>query len=138
PRYSAHDLTDLLQDHLAPSDRTYPTAEQAVIIEAGHEPLLVVAGAGSGKTHTMTDRVIWLIANGYVQPEEVLGVTFSRIAAGELESRLNHSIEQLSTLEDICLYFDTSNICQATVTTFQSYANALVTEHGLRIGVEPD
>ena len=72
PRYSAHDLTDLLQDHLAPSDRTYPTAEQAAIIEAGPEPLLVVAGAGSGKTHTMTDRVIWLIANGYVQPEEVL------------------------------------------------------------------
>ncbi|HIW46737.1 MAG TPA: ATP-dependent helicase [Candidatus Yaniella excrementigallinarum] len=138
PRYSAYELTDLLQGHLAISDRLYPTAEQAAIIEAGPNPLLVVAGAGSGKTHTMTDRVIWLIANGYVRPEEVLGVTFTRKAAGELESRVNNAIEQLAAREDIQLDFDTSDIGQATVTTYHSYANSLVAEHGLRIGVEPD
>lgn len=138
PRYSARELTDLLQDHMAPEQRLYPTAEQTAIIEAGPDPLLVVAGAGSGKTHTMTDRVIWLIANGYVRPEEVLGVTFTRKAAGELESRVNNAIEQLAQRDDIELDFDTTDIGQATVTTYHSYANSLVADHGLRIGVEPD
>src|SRR5690625_4273078 len=138
PRYSAHELTDLLQDHLPPEKRLYPTDEQTAIIEAGPDPLLVVAGAGSGKTHTMTDRVIWLIANGYVRPEEVLGVTFTRKAAGELESRVNNAIEQLAEREDTELAFDTADIGQATVTTYHSYANSLVADHGLRIGVEPD
>lgn len=138
PRYTARELTDLLEDHKPASKRLYPTAEQTAIIEAGPEPLLVVAGAGSGKTHTMTDRVIWLIANGYVLPEEVLGVTFTRKAAGELEARINNAIECLATRTDLDLGFEAADIGQATVTTYHSYANSLVADHGLRIGVEPD
>lgn len=138
PRYTARELTDLLEDHKPAEQRLYPTDEQTAIIEAGPAPLLVVAGAGSGKTHTMTDRVIWLIANGYVRPEEVLGVTFTRKAAGELETRINTAIERLAAREDITLDFDTTDIGQATVTTYHSYANSLVADHGLRIGVEPD
>lgn len=138
PRYTARELTDLLEDHKPANKRLYPTDEQTAIIEAGRDPLLVVAGAGSGKTHTMTDRVIWLIANGYVRPEEVLGVTFTRKAAGELESRINNAIEHLAERDDIALDFDTTDIGQATVTTYHSYANSLVADHGLRIGVEPD
>src|SRR5699024_10380399 len=114
------------------------TDEQTAIIEAGRDPLLVVAGAGSGKTHTMTDRVIWLIANSYVRPEEVLGVTFTRKAAGELESRINNAIDHLAERDDIALNFDRTDIGQASVTTYRSYANSLVADHGLRIGVEPD
>ena len=138
PRYTARQLTDLLEDHKPASKRLYPTDEQTAIIEAGPDPLLVVAGAGSGKTHTMTDRVIWLIANGYVRPEEVLGVTFTRKAAGELETRINSAIEQLAAHTDLDLGFDTTDVGQATVTTYHSYANSLVADHGLRIGVEPD
>ncbi|HEY4577774.1 MAG TPA: ATP-dependent DNA helicase [Yaniella sp.] len=138
PHYTARQLTDLLEAHKPSSKRLYPTDEQTAIIEAGPEPLLVVAGAGSGKTHTMTDRVIWLIANGYVRPEEVLGVTFTRKAAGELETRINTAIDQLASRTDMDLGFDTAEIGQATVTTYHSYANSLVADHGLRIGVEPD
>src|SRR5690625_1554748 len=138
PRYTARELTDLLEDHKPANKRLYPTDEQTAIIEAGRDPLLVVAGAGSGKTHTMTERVIWLIANGYVRPEEVLGVTFTRKAAGELESRINNAIEHLAERDDIALDFDTTDIGQAAVTTYHSYANSLVADHGLRIGVEPD
>ena len=50
--------------------------------------LLVVAGAGSGKTETMAARVVWLVANGYVRPEQMLGLTFTRKAAGELAHRI--------------------------------------------------
>ena len=61
-----------------------PTPEQAAVIEAPLEPLLVVAGAGSGKTETMSARVVHLIANGLVEPDRILGLTFTRKAAGEL------------------------------------------------------
>ena len=61
-----------------------PTEQQSRIIAAGMEPLLVVAGAGSGKTETMAARVVYLVANGFVRPEQVLGLTFTRKAAGEL------------------------------------------------------
>ena len=54
------------------------------MIEARPRPLLVVAGAGSGKTETMAARVVWLVANGLVAPDQVLGLTFTRKAAAEL------------------------------------------------------
>ncbi|MDF2509497.1 MAG: ATP-dependent helicase, partial [Microbacterium sp.] len=44
-----------------------PTAAQQRVIEAPPEPALVVAGAGSGKTETMSGRVVWLVANGHVR-----------------------------------------------------------------------
>ncbi|MGH3980908.1 MAG: UvrD-helicase domain-containing protein, partial [Pseudonocardiaceae bacterium] len=59
-----------------------PTPEQAAVIAADPEgPSLVVAGAGSGKTETMAARVMWLVANGHVTPDAVLGLTFTRKAA---------------------------------------------------------
>ena len=66
-----------------------PTPEQVAVIEAPLRPLLVVAGAGSGKTETMAARVVWLVANDLVRPDEVLGLTFTRKAAGELSERLD-------------------------------------------------
>nr|WP_284290130.1 UvrD-helicase domain-containing protein [Angustibacter aerolatus] len=65
--------------------RPEPTPEQVAVIEAPVHPLLVVAGAGSGKTETMAARVVWLVAGGDVAPDEVLGLTFTRKAAGEPE-----------------------------------------------------
>ncbi len=52
------------------------------------EPLSVIAGAGSGKSETMAARLVWLVANGMVRPERVLGLTFTRKAAGELGQRV--------------------------------------------------
>ena len=63
-----------------------PTAEQAEVIAAPLEPLAVIAGAGSGKSETMAARLVWLVANGMVRPERVLGLTFTRKAAAELGS----------------------------------------------------
>ncbi len=65
-----------------------PTAAQQRVIEAPPAPALVVAGAGSGKTETMSGRVVWLVANGHVRRDEVLGLTFTRKAAGELAERI--------------------------------------------------
>ena len=65
-----------------------PTPAQQRVIEAPPAPTLVVAGAGSGKTETMAGRVVWLVANGHVRRDEILGLTFTRKAAGELAERI--------------------------------------------------
>src|SRR4051812_7201692 len=66
-----------------------PSPEQARVVSApADRPLVVVAGAGSGKTETMAARVSWLVANRIVQPEEILGLTFTRKAASELNERV--------------------------------------------------
>lgn len=76
-----------------------PTDEQAAVIEAPLGPALVVAGAGSGKTETMASRVVWLVANGLVRRHEVLGLTFTRKAAGELAERIQRRLARLAEFE---------------------------------------
>src|SRR5699024_9586542 len=73
-----------------------PTPEQAAVIEAGLEPMLVIAGAGSGKTETMASRVVHLVANVMVAPSEILGLTFTRKAASELSVRIRSRLQRLA------------------------------------------
>ena len=79
-----------------------PTPEQAGVISAGPGPLLVTAGAGAGKTETMASRVVYLVANGMVKPDEVLGLTFTRKAAGQLEQRIRRNLIDLRGSSDAC------------------------------------
>ena len=72
-----------------------PTAEQAAVIAAPPGPLVVIAGAGAGKTETMAARVVWLVANGYADPGQVLGLTFTRKAAGQLLRRVRSRLARL-------------------------------------------
>ena len=53
-----------------------------------------IAGAGSGKTSLMAARVVWLVATGQVTPDQVLGLTFTTKAAGELRSRIREALER--------------------------------------------
>ena len=76
-----------------------PTAEQAAVISAPLAPALVVAGAGSGKTETMAGRVVWLVANGLVRRDHILGLTFTRKAAGELAERIHRRLDRLAEFE---------------------------------------
>ncbi|GAA4450976.1 ATP-dependent helicase [Phytohabitans houttuyneae] len=126
PRYTPHELASMLRLHA-------PTPEQAAIISAPVEPLLVVAGAGSGKTETMAARVLWLVANGYASPEQVLGLTFTRKAAGELAHRVRTRLGQLVRR----LGREELLAGEPTVATYHSYAARVVVEHGLRAGFEP-
>src|SRR5580692_3794810 len=73
-----------------------PTDEQAAVIGAPPGPLVVIAGAGAGKTETMAARVVWLIANGYAEPGQVLGLTFTRKAAGQLLRRVRSRLARLT------------------------------------------
>ena len=139
PRFSPEELSAML------GEKNSPTAEQSLIISSPLTPRLVIAGAGSGKTATMADRVVWLVANGWVRPEEVLGVTFTRKAAGELASRIR---AKLAALQRIAAA-DTGNAVfpagllsadalEPKVSTYHSYASGIVSDYGLRLGVERD
>ncbi|SDO31317.1 ATP-dependent DNA helicase [Geodermatophilus sp. DSM 45219] len=116
-----------------------PSPEQARVVEApADRPLVVVAGAGSGKTETMAARVSWLVANRVVEPEAVLGLTFTRKAASELNERIHLRLGALARHPDTERELkDRLEIARPTVATYHGYAASLVAEHGLRIGVEP-
>ena len=109
-----------------------PTPEQIAIISAPLEPAVVIAGAGSGKTETMSARVLWLVANKIVRPDEILGLTFTRKAAGELSIRVRKRLRQLKEagLLDKNLALDTS------ITTYHSYAGRIMSEHAIRLGID--
>jgi len=121
-----------------------PTDEQRAVIEADPlRPVLVVAGAGSGKTETMASRVVWLVANGHVEPDQVLGLTFTRKAATELAERIGRRLRRLTNAgiwtpkpldEDGAEPLGGIPV----VSTYHSYAGRLVREHALRLGYEPE
>lgn len=117
-----------------------PTDEQATVIQGGLGPKLVTAGAGAGKTETMASRVVSLVANGLVRPEQVLGLTFTRKAAQQLEQRIRSSLIQL---RDTGLFAPGSDVAKALetiapkVSTYDSFAGELVREYGLYLPVEP-
>ncbi|RKW71619.1 ATP-dependent DNA helicase [Galactobacter caseinivorans] len=125
---------DVLAAALGQENR--PTSQQRDVITSGLSPLLVVAGAGSGKTATMADRVVWLVANGLARPEEILGVTFTRKAAGELAERLRGHLRRLRSVMQQGQEADLG--MEPSVSTYHSFAKTLVAEQGMRIGLEPD
>ena len=126
----------------APAELAYalglfaPTDEQAAVIAAPPGPLVVIAGAGAGKTETMAARVVWLVANGYARPGDVLGMTFTRKAAGQLLRRVRTRLARLAGTglvggEDVA-------DDPVTVSTYHAFAGNLLREHGLLLPVEPD
>lgn len=166
-----------------------PTSDQTAVIEASPSPAIVVAGAGSGKTETMAGRVVWLVANGYVRADEVLGLTFTRKAAGELSERIQRRLAtvaeydrrgllphlvELESQGVLCRFWEqhaddpprerlahftslldslarelgaagsgasrtAEEILQRPrVATYNSFADAIVRDHGARIGRDPD
>ncbi|MDU0478896.1 UvrD-helicase domain-containing protein [Staphylococcus chromogenes] len=120
-----------------------PTAQQAEVIGAEPGPMLVVAGAGAGKTETMANRVVWLVANGYVAPEDVLGLTFTRKAAQQLAQRIRARLSTFAATPKVWEQDPTGDLAKRlesinpTVSTYDSYAGRLVKEYGLLLPVEP-
>ena len=125
---SAIQIADALQ-------RPHPTPQQIAVIEAPLSPALVVAGAGSGKTETMANRVLWLLANEHVSASEILGLTFTRKAAGELAARIRERITQLA---EVGLIPDYDEFSPPLVATYNSFANTIFRDHAALLGRESD
>ncbi|MBE6741253.1 MAG: ATP-dependent DNA helicase PcrA [Ruminococcaceae bacterium] len=73
-------------------DAVKPNIQQQKVIEAVNGPVLVVAGAGTGKTATIVKRIEHILSDGYALPWQVLAITFTNKAAGELKERLLNTV----------------------------------------------
>jgi len=98
--------------------------EQQAAVEHQNGPLLIVAGAGTGKTTVITQRIEWLIKNDLASPEEILALTFTEKAAGELVERVDKVLPYG--------YYD------LWISTFHSFAERILKEHGLDMGLVTD
>ena len=98
--------------------------DQLRAVTHGEGPLLVVAGAGTGKTQVITRRIAWLVATRRAKPGEVLGLTFTDKAAEEMAAR----VDQLVPYG----YADTS------ISTFHAFGDRLIREFALELGLPTD
>ncbi|QNE75085.1 AAA family ATPase [Streptomyces finlayi] len=112
------------------------TPEQTACITAPPAPQVIVAGAGSGKTTVMAARVVWLVGTGQVAPEQVLGLTFTNKAAGELAERVRKALVAAGVTDPDVIDPDNPP-GEPSISTYHAFAGRLLTEHGLRIGLEP-
>ncbi|WP_030291212.1 ATP-dependent DNA helicase [Streptomyces katrae] len=123
------------------------TPEQLACITAPAAPQVIVAGAGSGKTTVMAARVVWLVGTGAVAPEQVLGLTFTNKAAGELAERVRKALARAGITDpDPPPGFAGGTPTAAgpdaaggepRISTYHAFAGQLLKDHGLRIGLEP-
>ncbi|MFI6209517.1 UvrD-helicase domain-containing protein [Streptomyces sp. NPDC051041] len=130
------------------------TPEQIACITAPPAPQVIVAGAGSGKTTVMAARVVWLVGTGQVAPEQVLGLTFTNKAAGELAERVRAALAKAGVTDPDPLPPPGPPSAAAlrsgsfgpdpedppgepVISTYHAFAGRLLTDHGLRIGLEP-
>ncbi|MFH8934859.1 UvrD-helicase domain-containing protein [Streptomyces griseosporeus] len=112
------------------------TPEQTACITAPPAPQVIVAGAGSGKTTVMAARVVWLVGTGQVAPEQVLGLTFTNKAAGELADRVRKALVKAGVTDPDVIDPDNPP-GEPAISTYHAFAGRLLTDHGLRIGLEP-
>lgn len=113
---------------------------QWAAVSAPLEPAVIVAGAGTGKTTSMSARVAYLVSSGQVRADRVLGLTFTNKAASQLltsiRTRLTAVAEHLPSPEQVA--GSITEVLEPTVMTYHGFAGRLVSEYGLLIGREPD
>lgn len=98
--------------------------EQRKAVTYGSGPLLIVAGAGTGKTTVITHRIVYLIKNKKIGPQEVLALTFTDKAAGEMEER----VDKLLPFGYLDLW----------ISTFHSFCERILKDYALEIGLSSD
>lgn len=103
------------------SDEKKLNKEQLSAITHGTGPLLIIAGAGTGKTTVITERVKWLISQNLCTPGEILALTFTEKSAREMEERIDTALPMGFT--------------QTWVMTFHSFCDRILRDEGIHIGL---
>ena len=121
------ELTASAQRRARPHLRLQPplladlTARQRKAVTHGDGPLLIVAGAGTGKTTVITRRIAWLIAEKRARPSEILALTFTDRAALEMTERVDRLVPYG--------YTDT------VISTFHAFGDRLLRDHAFEAGL---
>ena len=108
------------------------TEEQLDAITHDNENIIVSAGAGSGKTAVLTQRVIEKLKKG-IHVDELLVLTFTKAAASEMKERIRKAIKKDPTLKD-----ELSRIDNSYITTFDSYAFSVVKKYHYLLNISKD
>ena len=131
-KYSAVEIFKVIKDF-----ELAPEKIQAIEYAPLDSPSLVVAGAGSGKTELLAVRVLWLVANGFARPEQILGLTFTKKAATELSKRIFEALIKLRESsywpEDLEFEF-----IAPTISTYNAFSNQIFRDHSLALGYESE
>jgi DNA helicase-2/ATP-dependent DNA helicase PcrA len=98
--------------------------QQREAVVSGDGPLLIIAGAGTGKTTVITRRVAYLLASGRAKPQEILALTFTDKAAAEMEERVDVLVPYGCT--------------QMQISTFHAFGDKVLREHALELGLDPE
>jgi len=98
--------------------------QQKKAVEFQEGPLLIVAGAGTGKTTVITERINWLITKKNLQPGEILALTFTEKSAAEMEERVDKALPY--------------GYVDLWISTFHAFAQRILEQHGLEIGLTTD
>ena len=98
--------------------------KQKEAVTFGEGPLLIIAGAGTGKTQVITRRIAYLIASKRAKPEEILALTFTEKAATEMEERV-----------DILVPYGYTG---TWIGTFHAFGDEVLREHALKLGLDPN
>jgi DNA helicase-2/ATP-dependent DNA helicase PcrA len=102
--------------------------QQKKAVEHTKGPLLVFAGAGSGKTRVITNRIAYLISEKSIDPSNILAVTFTKKAAGEMQERVAQLIAEL----------DVKSQSQCTIGTFHSIGAMMLRQNAKKINLSPN
>ena len=97
--------------------------EQQQAVKYNKGPLLIIAGAGTGKTSVIVEKIKYLVKKKLAKPEEILALTFTEKAASEMEERVDKAMPYG--------YF------QMNVSTFHAFAEQILKENGFQIGLSP-
>lgn len=104
--------------------------EQRLAVTHGDGPLLILAGAGSGKTRCLTYRVAWLMSEKLIDPDKILLLTFTNKAAGEMKTR----VKNLLAINDSRLAVSGLPFSG----TFHSWCAWILRKHATRAGLKPE
>lgn len=132
PKFSAQDVYSILGPYTL-------TPEQVAAVESASltEPTLVIAGAGSGKTELMSVRILYLVANEFARPDEILGLTFTKKAASELSARVLKALYLLRESEMWPQSLE-ADFLPPKIATYNSFGNEVFRQFAVEVGLEPD
>jgi DNA helicase-2/ATP-dependent DNA helicase PcrA len=106
-----------------PEEARKLNTEQKAAVRFGEGPLLIIAGAGTGKTTVVTERIKYLITSGRAKPQEILALTFTEKASREMETRV-----------DIALPY---GVTQMWISTFHAFCDRILRGEAINIGIDP-